>query len=165
MEDEYGELQSLLDDSLRKSNSFTRTIMPKTLTASEVVSFINGNRNAIIATARKDGSPHTAWNPVAYVDKKLYTYADPSSRAYKNFQRDGRVALAITSGDNAVFIEGKAAKVGEVSKMIDTLLAKIRSVVKNWIPDSSFNYGSLAECQASIFEIKIHKILSYKGSE
>ena len=80
------------------------------MTADEVVPFINGERNAIIATVRKDGSPHSAWNPIAYVENKLYTYADPHSVCYTNLQRDGRVALAITSGGKAVFIEGEAKK-------------------------------------------------------
>jgi hypothetical protein len=74
------------------------------------------------------------------------------------------VALAIASEDKAVFIEGNAVEVAKVNKVIGTLLASIRSIVKKWIPDSSYNYASLEECQASIFEVKISRILSYKGS-
>jgi uncharacterized pyridoxamine 5'-phosphate oxidase family protein len=163
--DEYGKFQSLLDESLRRSNSFTRKIMPQTMTAREAISFINQERNAIIATVKRNGSPHVAWNPLAYVDDKLYTYADPNSVCFKNLIRNGKVSLAITSGNKAVFIEGESNKVGEVNKMIGTVLARIRSVVTNWIPDHSYNYASLAECQASIFEIRIGKILSYKGED
>ncbi len=83
---------------------------------------------------------------------------------YKNAKRGGQVAIAVTSGDKAVFIEGRTVEVAKVNKVIDTLLSKIRSTVKDWIPDSSYNYASLEECQASIFEINIGRILSYKGS-
>jgi uncharacterized pyridoxamine 5'-phosphate oxidase family protein len=152
-----------MEMSWKRSSSFTRTIIPKTMTAQEVIDFINVTRNGIVATIRKDGSPHTAWNPVAYVEDKLYTYADPNSVCYRNLHRDGRVSVAIALGSKAVFVEGEAKEVGQVSKMIDTLLAKILSEVKDWIPKSSVTYVSLAECQASIFEIKITKILSYKG--
>lgn len=138
--------------------------MPKSMTAGEIVSFINAEKSAVIATARKNGSPHTAWNPLAYVNEKLYTYGDPNSAFYKNAKRDGRLAVAITSGDKAVFIEGTAIEIAKVNEVTKTLLANIRAIVKNWIPDSSYNYVSLEECQASIFEIKISRILSYKGS-
>jgi hypothetical protein len=70
----FENLQGILDQSARRASSFTRTIMPKSMTAQEVVGFVNEERNAIIATTKKDGSPHTAWNPVAYVDNKLYFY-------------------------------------------------------------------------------------------
>jgi hypothetical protein len=53
--------------------------MPKTMTATEVVALINGGKSAIIATGRKNGSPHTVWNPIAYVEEKLYTYGDSSN--------------------------------------------------------------------------------------
>ncbi len=157
-------LQTLLDGSLKKSSSFTRTIMPTTMNAEEVVDFINQQvKDGVVATVRSDGSPHTAWNPVAYVEGKLYTYADPQSVCYKNLHRDGRVSFATTSGGKAVYLEGEAKEVGRVCEMVDSLLARILSEVKDWIPKSSFNYASLAECQASIFEMKITKILSYKG--
>jgi uncharacterized pyridoxamine 5'-phosphate oxidase family protein len=160
----HSEIQSLLDESFRRSSAFTKKIMPKRLAAREVVSFINHEKNAVFATSRKDGFPHTAWNPIVYVDKKLYTYADPNSVFYRNLKRDGRVALAITSGNKAVFIEGVSREVAQVRSVIDTLLADIRSVVKDWIPDSSYNYATLNDCQASIFEIEPLKILSYSGS-
>jgi uncharacterized pyridoxamine 5'-phosphate oxidase family protein len=160
----YEVLQQLIDHSLQKSASFTRSIMPKTLSAPEVVSFINEKKNAIIATVRKNGSPHTAWNPVAYANAKLYAYGDPNSAFYKNAKRDGRVSLAIASGDKAVFIEGSAVEIAKVNEVIGTLLECIRSMVKNWNPNSSYNYSSLEECQGSIFEVKISRILSYKGS-
>ncbi|MGI0079102.1 MAG: pyridoxamine 5'-phosphate oxidase family protein [Nitrososphaerales archaeon] len=152
-----------MEESLKRSSSFTRIIMPETMTPKEVIDFINATRNGIIATVRKDGSPHAAWNPVAYVEDKLYTYADPHSVCYSNLRRDGRVSVAIASGDKAVFMEGEADEVGQVSKLIDTLLSKILSQVKDWIPMSSYNYASLGECQASIFEIRLAKILSYKS--
>ena len=138
--------------------------MPRTMTPDEVVSFINAGKSAVIATVRKNGSPHTAWSPVAYVEQKLYTYGDPNSVFYKNVKRDGRIAIAITSGEGAVFIEGSAMEVAPVKNSIDGLLSMILAVVKNWIPDSSYNYSSLEVCQASIFEVKISRILSYKGS-
>lgn len=157
-------LQQLIDQSLEKSTPFSRSIMPKTMTANEIVSFVNAEKSAVIATVRKNGSPHAAWNPIAYVDEKLYTYGDPNSAFYKNVKRDGRVALTITSGNKAAFIEGRAVEIARVNEVIDTLLADIRAIVKNWIPDSSYNYASLEECRASIFEVKISRILSYKGS-
>ena len=163
MASSHQNLQALLEDSLKRTSSFTRTIMPRTMTAEEVIGFVNEKKNAaIIATVRKDGSPHTAWNPIAYVDGKLYTYADPHSTCYKNLKREGRVSVAVTGGSKAVFIQGEAEEAGQVSKMIDTLLARILSVVKGWIPASSYNYASLADCQASIFEIKMAKIITYK---
>jgi nitroimidazol reductase NimA-like FMN-containing flavoprotein (pyridoxamine 5'-phosphate oxidase superfamily) len=157
-------LQQLIDQSMQRATPFTRSIMPKTMTATEVVSFINGGKSAVIATVRKNGSPHTAWNPIAYIEEKLYTYGDPSSVFYKNAKRGGQVAIAVTSGDKAVFIEGRTVEVAKINKVIETLLSKIRSTVKDWIPDSSYNYASLEECQGSIFEINIGRILSYKGS-
>lgn len=160
----YESLQRLIDQSLQKTTAFTRSIMPKTMIASEVVSFVNAANSAIIATVRKNGSPHSAWNPIAYVDEKLYTYGDPNSAFYRNVKRDSRVAIAITSGGSAVFIEGEAVEIAKLNTVIHTLLANIRSVVRNWVPDSSYNYSSLEECQASIFEVKISKILSYKGT-
>jgi hypothetical protein len=57
--------------------------------------------------------------------------------------------------------EEKKEKKGENS--INSELAKIRSVAKDWIPDRSYNYNSLEECQALVFEVKMSKILSYKG--
>lgn len=156
-------LQQLIDRSLQKSTSFSRSIMPNSMSADEIVLFINAAGSAVIATVRENASPHTAWNPIAYVDEKLYTYGDPSSVFYKNVKRDGRVSLAITSGGKAAFIEGRAIEVAKVNQVIDTLLASIRSVVKAWIPDSSYNYSSLRECKASIFEIEISRILSYKA--
>lgn len=161
---ELSTLQQLIEQSLEKSTAFTRAIMPKRMTAKEIVSFINEGKSAVLATVRKDGSPHTAWSPVAFVGGKLYTYGDPSSAFYKNVKRDGRMSMAVTSEDSAVFIEGNAIEIAPVSKSIDGLLSNIRSVVKNWIPDSSYNYSSLEECQASIFEVKMSRILSYKGS-
>lgn len=134
------------------------------MTAREIVSFINTGNSTVIVTVRKNGSPHTMWNTTAYFDEKLYTYGDPNSAFYKNAKRDERVSLEITSGGKAVFIEGSAVEIVRVNKVTDTLLAKIRFIVKNWIPDSSYNYVSLEECRASIFEIKISRILSYKGS-
>jgi uncharacterized pyridoxamine 5'-phosphate oxidase family protein len=156
------ELEALIEQSQSGSTSFTKTIMPKTMNAEEIIAFINRQKNAIIATTRKNGFPHTAWNPVAYVNQKLYTYADPNSVFFKNLNRDGRVSLAIASGSRALFIEGRAEEVGKISNLIDSLLAKILSEVKGWIPESSYNYSSLRECQASIMEIKMSKILSYK---
>jgi len=47
--------------------------MPRTMTAEEVIGFINEKRNATIATVREDGSPHTAWSPTVCVDGELYT--------------------------------------------------------------------------------------------
>jgi hypothetical protein len=156
-------LDRLLDESANRANTFTRTIMPNAMTTREVVDFINEKRNsAIVATVRKDGSPHAAWNPIAFVDEKLYTYADPSSVCYKNMKRDGRVSVAITGKSDAIFVQGEAREVGRVNQLIDTLLAGIFLVVKGWIPSSSYNYASLGECQASIFEIRISKILTYK---
>ena len=137
--------------------------MPKSMTAQEVVAFVNEERNAIIATTKKDGSPHTAWNPVAYVDDKLYFYSDPHSLCYRNLVRDGRVSMAIASGNRAVFVEGDSNEVGKVNALVDTVMATIFSNVESWIPKSSYNYSSLAECQASIFEIRIAKILTYKA--
>ena len=158
-------LETLLNESLGRASSFTRIIMPSTLTAGEVIDFMNEKENAaIIATVRRDGSPHTAWNPIAYVEGKLYTYADPHSVCYKNLKRDGRVSVVITAGSKAVFIQGEGKEVGQVNKLIDTLLERILSVVKGWIPPSSYNYSSLAECEASIFEIKMSKIITYKAT-
>jgi uncharacterized pyridoxamine 5'-phosphate oxidase family protein len=51
----------------------------------------------MIASVRKNGSPHAAWNPFAFVENRLYIYADPNLACYKNIVRDPRVALAITS--------------------------------------------------------------------
>jgi uncharacterized pyridoxamine 5'-phosphate oxidase family protein len=156
-------LEKLLDESATRANAFTRKIMPNTMTGNEAAAFINDKGNsAIVATVRKNGSPHTAWNPIAFVDERLYTYADPSSVCYKNMKRDGRVSVAITGKSDAIFIQGEASDVGKVNQSIDTLLARIFSVVKGWIPPSSYNYASLAECQASIFEIEISKILTFK---
>jgi hypothetical protein len=133
------------------------------MTAEEVISLVNDRSSAaIIATIRGDGSPHTAWNPIAYVDGSLYTYSDPHSVCYKNLKRDGRLSVAITGGDKAVFIQGTAKETGRVNELIDTLLARIFSVVKGWIPSSSYNYASLADCQASIFAIRMVKIITYK---
>lgn len=160
----FSTLQQLIDRSLQESTAFTRAIMPKTMTAEEVVSFINAGKSAIVATVRKNGSPHTAWTPIAYVEHRLYTYGDPKSVFYKNVKRDGRIAISITSDGSAVFIEGNAKEITPVSEAINGLLSSIRSVVKNWIPDSSYNYSSLEECQASILEVEISRILSYKES-
>lgn len=82
--------------------------MPGTMTADEVIEFVNGQRNTIIATVRKNGAPHTAWNPVVFVDDALYAYADPASVCYRNLVRSRRVSLAVASGNRAIFIEGIA---------------------------------------------------------
>jgi Pyridoxamine 5'-phosphate oxidase len=161
----FENLQGILDQSARRASSFTRTIMPKSMTAQEVVGFVNEERNAIIATTKKDGSPHTAWNPVAYVDNKLYFYSDPHSLCYRNLVRDQRISMAIASGNRAVFVEGEGKEVGQVRQLVDTVLARILSVADRWIPASSYNYSSLAECEASIFEIKIVKVLTYKARQ
>ena len=84
------------------------------MTPNEVVAFINAGKSAVIATVRKNGSPHTAWCQVAYVEDKLYTYGDPNTVFYKNVKREGRIAIAITSGDSAVFIKGIATEVAPV---------------------------------------------------
>jgi hypothetical protein len=93
-------------DSLRRSKSFTQSIMPHNMTATDIVRFIIEEGNAIIATFRKNGSPQTAWNPAAYVENKLYIYANPNSVCYENLIRDPRLSFAITSPDKAVFTEG-----------------------------------------------------------
>ncbi|HKW05622.1 MAG TPA: pyridoxamine 5'-phosphate oxidase family protein [Nitrososphaerales archaeon] len=138
--------------------------MPGTMTAEEVIEFVNEQRNAIIATVRKNGAPHTAWNPVAYVDNALYAYADPASVCYRNLVGSRRASLAVALGNRAIFIEGIAKEKARVNEVIGTLLAKIFSVVENWIPKNSYNYSSLLDCKASIFDIKIEKILTYKES-
>jgi uncharacterized pyridoxamine 5'-phosphate oxidase family protein len=163
MTSSYHKLQDLLDQSSRRASAFTRTIMPKSMTAQEVVDFVNEERNGIIATMKKDGSPHTAWNPVAYVDDKLYFYSDPRSLCYRNLIRDGRLSMAIASGNRAVFVEGGSKEVGQVRALVDTVMTRIFSNVNDWIPKSSYNYSSLAECEASIFETKMAKILTYKA--
>ena len=137
--------------------------MPKSMTAQEAVAFVNEERNAIIATTKKDGSPHTAWNPVAYVDERLYFYSDPRSLCYRNLVRDGRLSIAIASGNRALFVEGDSEAVGQVKTLVDTVMARIFSACEGWIPKSSYNYSSLAECQASIFEVKMTKVLTYKA--
>lgn len=154
-----------MEESRRRSSIFTKTIMPKSMAAEEVISFINEESSGIVATTRKDGSPHVAWNPLAYADDKLYTYADPHSVCYRNLSRDRRVSVAIISRDRAVFVDGEAEEVGRVSKLVDTLLATILSVAKNWIPQSSYNYASLAECQASVFEIRMTRVLSWRSEK
>ena len=83
------EMQALIDSSLERSSLFTKIIMPQTMKAQEAKDFINEQKSGVLATVRKDGSPHTAWNPIAFVAGKLYTYADPHSVFYKNFKRDG----------------------------------------------------------------------------
>ena len=59
--------------------------------------------------------------------------------------------------------EGRATEVGEVRKLIDTILAKILSVAKDWSPKSSDHDSSFEECEAFILEIEMKKVLSYKG--
>lgn len=70
----------------------------------------------------------------------------------------------MASGNRAIFIEGIPEEKARVNEVIGTLLAKIFSVVENWIPNNSYNYSSLLECKASIFDFKIEKILTYKGA-
>ncbi len=163
MNETHAELAALMQDSLKKASTFTRTIIPKRMTADEVVGLINGEGSALIATVRKNGSPHNAWNPIVYVKNRLFTYADPHSVCYRNIERDGRVAAAITAKGRAVFIEGIAKNVGKVSELVDSLLPEIFSKVKDWIPSSWYNYSSFVVCQASIFEIQMNRILTYKG--
>ena len=162
MANEGRKLESLMEKSRGRSTGFTKTIMPKSMTADEVIRLINEKPGAIVATVRKDGSPHTAWNALAYVDDRLYTYAHPHSVCYRNLKRDRRVSAAVISGDKAVFMDGEANEVGQVSKLFDTLLARILSVAKNWMPERGYNYTSLRECQGSIFEVTITRILSWK---
>lgn len=60
-------------------------------------------------------------------------------------------------------IEGRAMEVGQVKKLIDTLLSEILLVAKGCIPTSSYNYSSLEKCEAYIIEVDVSKILSYNG--
>ena len=134
------------------------------MNAQEVVSLINKEKSVILATVRKNVSPHISWSPVAYVDGKLYTYGDPQSIFYKNVKRDCRVSVAITSGNRPVFIEEDLYEVASVKEIMQSLLARILTEVKDWIPSNSYNYASFSECEVSIFEVSTRRIISYKGS-
>ncbi len=139
-------------------------IMPRPMNAEETVALINDRgRSAIVATLRKDGSPHSSWNPVAYVDGELYTYADPRSVCYRNLKRDPRISIAISSGSEAAFIQGKAVEVGRVSELLDGVVKAIFSAVPRWIPTTSVTYASLPECRAFILAVKMSGLVTYKS--
>ncbi len=162
--DDLASLQALIDESSVRATPFTRKIMPRAMTAEEVRSLMNGRKGTVIvATVRKDGSPHTAYTPVACVGGSMYTYADPRSVCYRNLRRDGRLSAAVIGGSGFVFVEGRAAEVGRVCDLVDTLVARIFEASDAWIPKTSVMYPSLKECRASVFEVTPTRVITCKA--
>ncbi len=157
-------LKEVIDRSSRHASPFTKTIMPVAMDADELVAFINEKgKSAIVATLRRDGSPHTSWSPVACVGGELYLYADPRSACCRNLRRDPRISVAVVGGGAGAFLQGEAAEVGSVRDLVEGLVREIFEAVPNWIPRTSVTYPSLEECTASIFSIEMSRVISYKA--
>ena len=87
-----------------------KTVQRPSLTKEAMSTFLNGKRNAIMATLKKDGSPQLT--PVWYRwDGEQFWVSITKDRAkYKNLRRDTRISLCIDDAETftTVIASGKA---------------------------------------------------------
>lgn len=70
----------------------------RTLSAAELTEFLEEPRHAIVATARKDGSPQISPVWFLYTDNQLFFTVQSTSAKCTNLRRDPRVAICIDAG-------------------------------------------------------------------
>ena len=90
----------------------------KTMNAKQVEEFLQAPRNAVMGTARKDGSPQLSAIWFTMRDGKLCTTIHNNSAKYYNIRRDPRVVVCVNAAHpdaRSVTIFGTAELLGQES--------------------------------------------------
>ena len=96
------------------------SIEPVSMTQEELEQFLAEPRNAVMGTARRDGSPQLSAMWFTYREGKLYTSLYQSSAKYFNIRRNPKVAFCVNAAHpdaRSVTIYGTAELIGEESGM------------------------------------------------
>ncbi len=90
--------------------------MPKSL--SEVLSFMQKERLASLATADAEGRPHIAPVFFTYNQRRVYVQTDRKSTKVRNLTKNSNVAIAVYRGEEAVIIRGKGKVITDRNEFI-----------------------------------------------
>lgn len=118
-------LQGLLDRSIERAGSFLREslqIDDHTLTANQVIRYLDGIRHASLATVTATGEPRVAPIVAIFVRGKYYVPTVVSAARTRHLRQRPGVSLTEYSGsDDAIIIHGQATLVDLVHPDFDEI--------------------------------------------
>jgi general stress protein 26 len=116
------------------------------------------SRNYWISTVTPDGKPHAmpVWG--VWHDGALYFGSDRESRKSKNLMANAAVVVHLESGDDAVILEGDAARVTD-GDLLDALSKVYGAKYDEYTPDFRNEPDTL------IFAVQPRKAFAWKESD
>jgi len=112
----------VIGDSIERATPLTRSIFagPRSMTASEVLDFLQSSRMAEISTVSPSGIPHIASVAFILLESKLYFRMAPHSALHRNLRHNPLAAVAVVEPPFRcnVFIQGSVRFLSEESDEI-----------------------------------------------
>lgn len=139
-----------------------------TMNQSEIDSFLQAPRHAILATNSRDGAPQLS--PVWYIyeDERFYIGITSDTAKYRNLRRDPRVSLCIDGGREdvrSVIVTGTA----ELHEKADPLQVPMRwRIISHYIadPEEAHRYAeSSKDWDAVLVVVTPNKVISQNFQE
>ena len=143
--------EQLIRDTIDGGTPLTKNVFGGThsMTAQEVLEFLQKNRAMVISTVAPSGAPHITSVGIVVVMGNIYFRIAPQSAVYRHIRRNPRVAVAFVEPPFAVnvFIEGSVRLLDEASEATLSIRSAFREkmsfdpeILGELVPDKVFTY-------------------------